>query len=328
LVLPANRETPAIGKSGKSFLVGAPPVSKRSLPWLQFYTADWESDSIAGCTLAAQGLWLRLICVMHTSRSYGCLESDGKPIPDELLFRRLGCVSIEEYRGLLAELFSAGVPSRRPDGVIYSRRMVRDQQARDATAARVRRHRERSNGLVTPMSQGEVRSQRSEVRDRTESKRAAKPARPADPRSKAFVDFASRSYQRKHGQAPNWTGKDSQNLTALLRQNQTLTPSELERRWNHYTASTEPFTEKQGDSLAYFCTKFDSFIDGPILAAPLSYVEAHVGGGPEVPETDCCEECGRTRTFHRMLPANQQRHAPGWRPHSFVSRQQENEVVQ
>jgi hypothetical protein len=266
LVRPANRETSAIGKSGKSFLVGAPPVSKRSLPRLQFYTADWESDSIAGCTLAAQGLWLRLICVMHTSRSYGCLESDGKPIPDELLFRRLGCVSIEEYRGLLAELFSAGVPSRRPDGVIYSRRMVRDQQARDATAARVRRHRERSNGLVTPMSQGEVRSHRSEVR--RESKPAEKPTRTADPRFQSFFDFAFQSYQRKHGQAPNWSGKDRKNLTALLRQNQTLTPPELERRWNHYTASTELFTGKQGDSLAYFCTKFDSFIDGPILAGP------------------------------------------------------------
>ena len=87
-------------------------MSKRSLPWLQLYPADWESDSVAGCTLA-QGLWFRMICVMHSSRSYGYLEVDGKAIPDELLFRRCGCVSVEEYRGLLAELFSAGVPSRR-----------------------------------------------------------------------------------------------------------------------------------------------------------------------------------------------------------------------
>jgi len=102
-------------------------VSKRSLPWLQFYPADWESDSIAGCSLAAQGLWLRMMFVMHTSRRYGCLEVEGKPIPDEMISRRCGCVSVEDYRRLLAELFAAGVPSKTEDGVIYSRRMVRDQ---------------------------------------------------------------------------------------------------------------------------------------------------------------------------------------------------------
>ena len=29
----------------------------------------------------------------------------------------------------------------------------------------------------------------------------------------------------------------------------------------------EPFTAKQGDGLAYFCTNLDKFADGPILAA-------------------------------------------------------------
>ena len=98
-----------------------------------------------------------MICVMHTSQPYGQLEINGRPIPDELMFRRCGCVSVEEYRSLLAELFSAGVPSRTPEGVIYSRRMVRDQQERDSAADRQRSH--RSHASVTPMSQGEVRGQ-------------------------------------------------------------------------------------------------------------------------------------------------------------------------
>ena len=173
-------------------------------------------------------------------------------------------MSVEEYRGLLSELFSAGVPSRREDGVIYSRRMVRDQQERDCAADRQRRH--RSNAPVTPMSQEEVRSQRSEVRDRGQSKPAAKPAPPADPRYQPFVDFAYGSFEAKHGQKPHWSARDFKSLKALLGQSQTLALTELERRWNHYSASTEPFTAKQGDSLAYFCAKFDSFIDGPILA--------------------------------------------------------------
>ncbi len=136
-------------------------MSKRGMPWLQFYPADWLSDSVAGCSLAAQGLWFRMLFVAHASQHYGYLEIDGKAIPDELLFRRCGCATVEEYRALLAELFSAGVPSRTTGGVIYSRRMVRDQKDRDSVAERQRRH--RSHAPVTPMSREEVRSHKSEV---------------------------------------------------------------------------------------------------------------------------------------------------------------------
>jgi len=137
-------------------------MSKRSLPWLKFYPSDWLSDSVAGCCLAAQGLWFRRPFVAHNSQHYGYLEADGKAIPDEQLVRRCGCASVEEYRNLLAELFAAGVPSRNPEGVIYSRRMVRDQQERDSAADRQRRH--RRHAPVTPLSQGE-----SEVKVRGQS---------------------------------------------------------------------------------------------------------------------------------------------------------------
>jgi hypothetical protein len=146
-------------------------MSKRSLPWLQFYPADWLSDSVAGCSLAAQGLWFRMLFVAHNARRYGHLEADGKAIPDEQLSRRCGCSSVDEYRSLLAELFAAGVPSRTSEGIIYSRRMVRDQLERDSAAERQRRH--RSHASVTSMSQEEVRSQRSEVRSQIEENPAA-----------------------------------------------------------------------------------------------------------------------------------------------------------
>jgi hypothetical protein len=132
-------------------------MTKRSLPWLPFHPSDWLADSVSGCCLAAQGLWLRMIFVAHNSQRYGYLEAESKAIPDDQVARRCGCATVEEYRNLLAELFSAGVPSRTAEGVIYSRRMVRDQQERDSGVVRQRRH--RSNALVTPSSQGE-----SEVR--------------------------------------------------------------------------------------------------------------------------------------------------------------------
>jgi len=144
-------------------------MSKRSLPWLQFYPSDWLADSVAGCCLAAQGLWLRMLFVAHNSQRYGYLEADGKAIPDEQLSRRCGCASVEEYRNLLAELFSAGVPARTPEGVIYSRRMARDQEERDAGAERQRKH--RSHALVTPLSQGESEVRGQSHKSETESEK-------------------------------------------------------------------------------------------------------------------------------------------------------------
>jgi hypothetical protein len=116
------------------------------MPWLQFYPSDWLSDSISGCCLAAQGLWFRMLFVAHNSQRYGYLEADGKAIPDEQLARRCGCGNVEEYWDLQAELFTAGVPSRTPEGVIYSRRMVRDQQERDSAPTG------KDGTVVTPLS--------------------------------------------------------------------------------------------------------------------------------------------------------------------------------
>lgn len=120
---------------------------------------------------------------------------------------------------------------------------------------------------VTPQKILETGNKKQETKPKAKP-RAAKPAAPSDPRYQPFVDFAYRSFEAKHGQKPTWSVKDFNGLKALLKQNLTL--AELERRWNYFSASTEPFTAKQGDSLAYFCAKFDSFIDGPILAEPLT----------------------------------------------------------
>jgi hypothetical protein len=125
-----------------------------------------------------------------------------------------------------------------------------------------------SIGVVTLSGNREVRSEDATREKKSKAKPAAKTAQPADPRFQLFVDFAYRSYEAKHAQKANWSEKHFNGLKGLLKRNQTLAVAELERRWRHYSGSTEPFTANQGDSLAYFCSKFDSFIDGPILAGP------------------------------------------------------------
>lgn len=124
-----------------------------------------------------------------------------------------------------------------------------------------------STGVVTLSGNREVRSEEATREKKSKAKPAAKTTQPADPRFQLFVDFAYRSYEAKHAQKPNWNEKHFNGLKALLKRNQTLTLAELERRWQHYSGSTEPFTANQGDSLAYFCSNFDRFIDGPQVHA-------------------------------------------------------------
>jgi len=107
------------------------------------------------------------------------------------------------------------------------------------------------------------------IENREERKRknlAAEPAPlAADPRYKQFIDFAHQAFEGKHNQKPTWGDKDFTNLSKLLKRRRDLTLQEMTRRWGNFLASTEWFTAKQGDSLAYFATHFDAFIDGPIL---------------------------------------------------------------
>jgi hypothetical protein len=127
------------------------------LPAILLYDGDWLKDSVSGCSLSAQGLWLRMMFLGHNSERYGYLCQNGAPIPSESIARRCGCTP-EQYTTLLAELDDAGVPSRTPEGIIFSRRMVRDAQEREL--ARKRKEKERkakkesqsSHADVTPLS--------------------------------------------------------------------------------------------------------------------------------------------------------------------------------
>jgi hypothetical protein len=98
------------------------------LPFIKFFPNDWTADSVSTCSLAAQGLWLRMMFLMHNGDRYGYLSTNGSPTPPEAVARRCG-TTLDQYETLLAELFDAGVPSR-VDETIFSRRMVNDESKR------------------------------------------------------------------------------------------------------------------------------------------------------------------------------------------------------
>lgn len=120
-------------------------------PAFQFYPADWRNDAaLRMCSIAARGLWWEMICIMHMAEPYGYLVAAGRPIDPTGLARVVG-ESRSDVTRWLAELRAHKVFSTDHTGAIYSRRMIRDEKARDEWRKRQARHRDVTQP-VTPMS--------------------------------------------------------------------------------------------------------------------------------------------------------------------------------
>lgn len=106
--------------------------SEMALPFIKFFPADWEADlQLMSCSLAAQGLWLRMIRRMHEADPYGFFTTrSGTPIAIKDFSRTIG-LPYNEVKKLIEELGRNQVFSIDRDGRIFSRRMVRDKAKRE-----------------------------------------------------------------------------------------------------------------------------------------------------------------------------------------------------
>lgn len=103
-------------------------------PAFQFYPADWRKDvALQSCSMAAQGLWINMLCLAHECEPYGHLTINNRAMTPAQLGRQVG-LSHKEAELLVVELDDAGVLDRTSDGTIYSRRMVRDERIRNVRA--------------------------------------------------------------------------------------------------------------------------------------------------------------------------------------------------
>lgn len=97
-----------------------------SEPWMKFYPRDWRGDqALRAVSVAARGLWIECLCIMHEAKPYGHLVLNGAPVDGGTLARMTG-ISVDEVSALLAELRQAGVLSVTGKGVVFSRRMTKD----------------------------------------------------------------------------------------------------------------------------------------------------------------------------------------------------------
>jgi|TARA_R110000824_G_scaffold1991_4_gene9725 hypothetical protein len=110
----------------------------KKLPAIQFYTGDWLKDEgVNLSSLAAQGLWINMLCYMNASSVRGTLtKANGEPMSVSDL-AHLVRIDEDECRELLDELVSNNVPSVEMGacGPMYkSRRMLADEAMRQRCA--------------------------------------------------------------------------------------------------------------------------------------------------------------------------------------------------
>jgi uncharacterized phage protein (TIGR02220 family) len=103
----------------------------------------WRADlNLRSCSPAARWLWMEMLMVMHQATPYGYLVVNGRRVigteQEVNQMDKQGChllsdilmVKQVDVVTLLSELEKRGVFSRTAEGVIYSRKMVRDAETR------------------------------------------------------------------------------------------------------------------------------------------------------------------------------------------------------
>ena len=94
----------------------------------RFFWNDWAADpGLRACSLAAQGMWMRMLCLAAESQPPGYVVINGRPPSAEELGRICGTTA-QVARKLIQELAQNGVSSRTAEGVIFNRRMVRESE--------------------------------------------------------------------------------------------------------------------------------------------------------------------------------------------------------
>lgn len=121
--------------------------------WGKFFWNDWRGDpALRVCSLAAQGLWMQMLCVAAESDPEGYVTIGSRPVGATDLARLTGA-SEAEVTCLMEELDRNGVFSRDRHGRIYCRRMVRD-----AKRAKIARKNGKKGGNPSLCRQREISS--------------------------------------------------------------------------------------------------------------------------------------------------------------------------
>jgi hypothetical protein len=103
-------------------------------PGYLWYPGDARRDSaLISLPLVVRGLWREMLDLMHDGDPYGHLTAGGYPMTSEDVARVVG-EPVKQVAKWISQLEERQVFSRTDEGVIYSRRMVRDEDVRRVRA--------------------------------------------------------------------------------------------------------------------------------------------------------------------------------------------------
>jgi hypothetical protein len=180
--------------------------------WLKFYPKDWNGDhNLRACSLAARGLMASLLEPMHEATPYGHLLVRGKK-PEYAELAVIASCKLREVKYGIEELVKMGVLSTEDDGVLYSRRMVRDEERRKKQALggtrgmATRQAHQRLTNIDSPVVLEATRTNRplpiearSQIPD-TRKERSAATAEKAPSRVREFITwFAEERKAQRNG---------------------------------------------------------------------------------------------------------------------------------
>jgi predicted transcriptional regulator len=116
-------------------------------PWFKFYPTDWKSDdALKLCSASSRGVWIEMLCICHNATPYGHFVLDGQPVTDTQLSVLTG-IPVDQIAQALGELASRGIFSRTSKGVIYSRKLVRDEKKSKEGAKHVKKRYQQDNEI-------------------------------------------------------------------------------------------------------------------------------------------------------------------------------------
>ncbi|CAI3933740.1 hypothetical protein [Commensalibacter communis] len=99
--------------------------------WSKFYWDDWANDgALQSCNLTAQGLWMHLLRVMFNNERQGYLQINNKAM-SALQLSKLTGLDSRTIKKQLSILIENNVCSVDENGIVFSRRMVRECQSKN-----------------------------------------------------------------------------------------------------------------------------------------------------------------------------------------------------
>lgn len=285
-------------------------------PWLKLYVGDWlQHPGLMLCPLAAQGLWMRMLCLMHQAEPYGHLRVVGKSLDASALARLVG-VPLEEIVPLLEELEAAQLFVRSESGVIVSPRMLRDD-------AKMRKASEDGRRGGNPALVGSRKAQakggdkgqdKPQIPDTRDQRDSARKARNEAPGHKEAIRVWCEVFEERTGRPYLFSGSaDGKQIQRLLA-HADFDLEELRRR--AVLMLKNPFWAKEGVDLKRFVSQWVALgnagreVDPEgAPAQPSSDELAWCLQALEDPDPDVCEQARRSFDRWGIDPESARRRA-------------------